>query len=281
MKDLAVWCIGWNEKGNETLAEKLRNWGGVPNVFTYCNYSAGESANYNHVIRESERMGFGYILVTDSDVQFLYRETIPAMYEFLTSNYYPNMGSIRPWRKGEEKQDQQYPPERKYLEDGTALMWRLNTGAYYDTEFSFTAWGDYDFGNELQYLGYGNYSDRRYPVMHDMAGSNSHNKSSALNALKKRNKLLLDTKWYFVGRDKWHGVEAYNATVPIEKRIPTVNQIIAYSNENQELFQSSVSVEHHDIWVKDGRQNPNSVWSNPVITGINTRDLWEQQYGYS
>lgn len=280
MNDLACWIMGWNEAGNERLAERLRGWGNVPNVFTRCCFYMSEAQNYDYVMRWSEQNDFHYILVADSDIEFLHRETIPKMYEWLSSN--KDAGSIRPWRKGEPAQPSQYPPDVKYIEDGSALMWRLNTGAYYDQEYAFTAWGDMDFGEELEYRGFKNYSDRRYPVMHDMTGSNSHGRSSALNALKKRNKLIYDFKWWLIGRDKWQGVEAYNATVPIEKRIPTVNQIIAYSDEDQELFQSQVSVEHHRIWMKDSRKNPNlETWENPVITGIRTRDIWEVEHGYS
>lgn len=279
MNDLATWCVGWNIAGNEQLAEHLRNWGGIPHVFTYCNYAGSEAQNYNRVIRESEGMGFNYILVVDSDVVFNYRETIPEMYKWLAEN--PKAGSIRPWRKGEPAQSQHYPPEVKYVEDGTALMWRLKTGMYYDEEFAFTGWSDLDAGNELDHLGYVNYSDRRYPVLHDMTGSNNHVNSSCLNALKKRNKLILDFKWHLVGRKNWRGVEAYNETALLEKRIPTVNQIISYTNEQQEMFGQSCSPEHMQIWIKDSHENPNLVWLNPIIVGYSTREEFERTHGYS
>jgi hypothetical protein len=277
MDDLAVWVIGWGN--NEPLANKLRTWGRVPHVFTYQNFAGSEAENYNRVIRISENEGFRFILVADSDVEFIYDETIPKMYEWMRDT--GKAGSVRPWRKGEPAQSAHYPLEVKYVEDGTALMWRLKTGMYYDEEFKFTGWSDLDAGNELEYLGYLNYNDRRYPVMHDMTGSNSHSKSSCLNALKKRNKLILDIKWHKIGRANWLGVEEYNRGVDVEERIPTVNQIVAYSNERQEMFGQSISPEHHQIWVKDHRENPNLVWKNPVVVGYSTRDEFEKEHGYS
>jgi len=280
MNDLATWVMGWNEVGNEHLAEKLRNWGGVPNVFTYTNYAGSEAENGNHAFKWSEEHGFKYILTTDADVDFIHRETIPKLYEFITSNYAPKIGSVRPWRKGEPAQSAHYPPEKKYVEDGTGVMWRL-IGAYYDAEFLYTGWIDLDLGEEYSYRGWEHYNDRRYPVMHDMTGSNSHNRSSLLNAAKKRNKLILDYKWYMCGRDKWQGVEAFNVTLPVEKRVPTINQLVCYSNEEQEQFAQSISPEHHQIWVKDHHENPNLVWANPCIVGYSTRERFEAQYGYS
>jgi hypothetical protein len=279
MDDLIVWVMGWNKVGNEHLAHRLRTWGEVPHVETYCNYGAGEAQNYNYAIRTSEAQGYGYILIVDADVEFIHPETIPEMYKWLTEN--PKAGSIRPWRKGEAAQSAHYPPPVKYVDDGTAMMWRLRTGMYYDEEFQFTGWSDLDAGLELEHLGYLNYNDRRYPVMHDMTGSNSHVHSSALNALKKRNKLILDFKWFKVGREKWQGVEAYNDSVTVEYQIPTVNQIIAMPNESQEIFGQSISPEHHQIWVKDSHEDPNLVWMNPLIVGYSTRDKFEKEHGYS
>lgn len=279
MNDLAVWVLGWNETGNDGLAERLRAWGKVPNVFTYCNYGGGEPENYNHCIRESERMGFQYIMALDSDVEIIHTETIPAMYEWI--NTHEKAGSIRPWRKGEPAQSQHYPPEVKYVEDSTAMLWRIGIGVYMDEEFAYTGWCDLDLGLQLEQSGYQNYNDRRYPVMHNMDGSNSHSRSSVLQAIKKRNKLLLDFKWYKVGIKNWRGVDSYNRSVPIDERIPTVNQIVAMSNESQELFQQSVSPEHAQIWHKDGRVNPNLSWRNPLVVGYSTREKFEKEYGYS
>jgi hypothetical protein len=279
MDDLAVWIIGWNEKGNEQLAERLRNWGGVPHVFTYTNYAEGESTNYNRCIRWSEENGFKYMMALDADVEVRYSETIPEMYKFLIIT--EKAGSIRPWRKGEEAQVSSYPPEEKYIEDGTALMWRINTGIYWSEELPYTGWQDLEFGCEMTYHGYKHYNDRRYPVYHNMAGSNAHSVSSILQAIKKRNKLIHDVKWYAVGRGNWQGVEAYNASVPLEKRIPTVNQLMCYSNEDQERFQQSISPEHHQIWVKDNHANPNLCWENPIVVGYSTRERFQQTHGYS
>lgn len=277
MDDLIVWVTGWGD--NESLAERLRTWGKIPHVITYQNFGAGESTNYNHMIHLSESQGYRFILVTDTDVNFLHDQTIPKMYEWLRDNN--EAGSIRPWRNGEPAQSAHYPPEKKYVEDGTAMMWRLKTGMYYDEEFLFTGWSDLDAGNELEYRGYANYNDRRYPVLHDRAGSNSHVYSSFLNAAKKRNKLILDFKWHLVGRERWAGVECYNSSASLEKRIPTINQLASYSNEQQEAFGQSVSPEHHQIWVKDHHDNPNLVWMNPVIVGYSTREKFEREYGYS
>lgn len=275
MDDLAVWVIGWGD--NDPLAEKFRAWG-VPHVFTFCDRYHGESENYNHCFRESERLGFQFILITDSDVDFRHQQTIPEMYKSIVDH--SDWGSIRPWRQGENPVPY-YPIEQKYMEDGTAAIWRLNTGAYCDEEFLFTGWMDYDLGNEMQYRGYKNMNDRRYPVFHNMRGSNSHSKSPILQAAKKRNKLILDVKWWVVGRENWRGVEAYNQSVPVEKRIPTFPEMLYWSPEECETFQQSVSVEHHDIWLKDGHENPNFVWLNPLICGYSTREEFERSRGYS
>jgi hypothetical protein len=277
MDDLAVWVTGWGN--NEAFAERLKKEHELPRVFTYQNFGAGEAENYNRMIESSERLGFRFILVTDTDVEFPHQETIPKMYEWLRDN--DKAGSIRPWRNGEPAQSAHYPPDKKYVEDGTAMMWRLRTGMYYDEEFLFTGWLDLDAGNELEHLGYTNYSDRRWPVLHDRAGSNSHVHSSFLNAAKKRNKLILDFKWYLVGRDRWEGADRYNASVSVERRIPTINQLAAYSNVQQDIFGQSISPEHHQIWVKDGHENPNLVWMNPLIVGYSTRDEFDKEHGYS
>src|SRR5574337_814716 len=119
----------------------------------------------------AEMRGFKYICIADSDVSFEHPETIPKMYEFISTH--PEAGSIRPWRQGEIA----IPyagVEPKYVEDSTAMMWRLNVGDYWDEEFSFTGWVDLDWGLKLEKLGLVNYNDRRYPVLHDMKASHGH-----------------------------------------------------------------------------------------------------------
>jgi hypothetical protein len=279
MNDLAVWIIGWDESGNRALADHLRTWGNIPHVFTYTNFSCGESENYNHCIRASEESGYRYMMALDADVEIPHEQTIPKMYEWIASQ--SQCGSIRPWREGEPVNPSAYPPDKKYIDDGTALMWRIGIGIYWCEELSFTGWMDLEFGCELEYHGYANYNDRRWPVKHSLAGSRRHSSSNALQALKKRNKLIHDFKWYLVGRDKWSGVGWYNANAPLERCIPTINQIVAYSNEDQDRFNQSVSPEHHQIWVKDGHENPNLVWKNPMICGYSTREEFERTHGYS
>ena len=279
MNDLAVWIIGWDESGNERIAGRLRTWGAIPNVFTYTNYAGGEAENYNHCIRWSEEHGYKYMMGLDADVEIIHDKTIPEMYKWISST--PDCGSIRPCREGEEAQVSSYPPQVKYVDDGTALMWRLGIGAYWCEEMPFTGWCDLEFGKELEYLGYKNYHDRRWPVSHSRVGSNSHGSSNILQALKKRNKLLHDIKWYVVGRANWKGIEVYNATVPVEKRIPTVNQLVAYSNIDQDRFNQSVHPEHIPIFIKDNRKEwPNLYWENPIICGRDTRVEFFNKYGY-
>lgn len=278
MNDLAVWIIGWDEAGNDRLADRLRTWGGIPNVFTYSNFSGGESENYNHCIRQSEERGFQFMMGLDADVEIIYQQTIPEMHKWISTT--SDCGTIRPWREGEHCLPNA-PVEVKYIDDGTALMWRMSTKIYWSEELMFTGWSDLEFGKEMEYHGYKNYHDRRWPVNHKRDGSHRHSSSNILQAIKKRNKLIHDVKWYIVGRDKWQGVEIYNLSVPIEKRIPTINQLVSYSNEDQDRFNQSVSPEHHPIWVKDGHENPNFVWKNPVIVGYSTREEFERSHGYS
>lgn len=275
MNDLSVFVVGW--RNNDPLAHQLREQG-IPHVFTYCDHYKGEAEVYNWCFRESERLGYKYVLITDSDVSFLHRETIPKMYEWMEKT--PNAGSIRPWRKG-ERPEPYVLPEEKYIDDSTATMFRLGIGAYMDEEFVYTGWADLDLGVEIESLGYKNYNDRRYPVSHNMDGSNRHSQSSIIQAIKKANKLRLDFKRYKVGINNWKGTKAYNDSVSPEERIPTMNQLVYYSDEDQKLFQESVSPEHHQIWVKDGHINPNLTWKNPVIVGYSTRDLFEKEHGYS
>lgn len=279
MNDLAVWVSGWDAEGNERLASQLRSWN-IPHVFTWCNFEKHEPQNYNHCIDESVRMGYKYILISDSDVTYAHQETIPAMYDSIIN--IPQCGSIRPWRQG-EKPEPDAKLDLKYVDDNTSMLMRLDIGARYDEIYLFTGWSDLEIGMEIERLGYWNMSDRRWPVSHDPTRSRSHNKSSALDALKKRNKLIHDWKWWGWGYDRWTnsgGLDGFNAEMPIEKRIPSMQQIIAYSNEDQKIWGDSICPEHHQIWVKDHRENPNLTWLNPLIVGYSTRDKFCQEHGY-
>jgi len=156
----------------------------------------------------------------------------------------------------------------------------LNMGIWFDEELLFTGWSDIDFGSEIEHAGFKNYNDRRYPVRHNLERSVAHSASTFLEAMKKRNKLIVDYKWWKCGRDNWLGVEAYNATLPIEERIPSMNMVAAMSDERQALFADSIHPEHAQIFLKDGEVMPNLTWKNPLIVGYNHRQVWKEKYGY-
>lgn len=276
MDDLAVWISGWDTEGNEGLARQLVDIG-IPHVFTHCDKTKHEPENYNYCIRESIRMGFKYIEFLDSDVEVLHDKTIPTLYERLMST--PKAGSIRPWRCGEHIEPWAVL-EDKYVDDNTAMMFRLDMGIWFDEELLFTGWSDVDFGSEIEYAGYRNYSDKRYPVRHDLGRTAEHSKSTFLEAMKKRNKLIVDYKWWKGKRENWSGVEAYNAILPLDERIPSMNMIAAMSDENQRLFADSIHGEHAQIFLKDGEIMPNLSWKNPLICGYNHRQAWREKYGY-
>ena len=99
MNDLAVFIIGWDEAGIQRLAAQLKGY--VPSVFTYTNVYHSESENYNHCIRLAEEKSFHYMMGLDADVEVIYKETVPMLYEWITTT--PDCGSVRPWRNGEEQ----------------------------------------------------------------------------------------------------------------------------------------------------------------------------------
>ena len=276
MDDLAVWISGWDSVGNKCLAAQLIDWG-IPHVFTHCDKTKHEPENYNFCIGRSISLGFKYIEFLDSDVSVLHRETIPKLYEVITTR--DRAGSVRPWRFGEAMLASA-ALEEKYVDDNTAMMFRLDMGLWFDEELLFTGWSDVDAGSEIEYLGYKNFSDRRYPVHHDMSRSCAHSQSTFLEAMKKRNKLIVDYKWWKCGRKDWHGVESYNATLPVDERIPSMNEIAAASDEKQRLFADSVHPEHGQIFLKDGEIHPNPHWKNPWIVGYNFREQWKERHGY-
>ena len=278
MNDLIVWATGWDDDGNKRLASTLLNMG-VPNVDTHCDFTKHEPDNYNVCIKESIARGFKYAQFIDSDVEVPHRETILALYNFIAST--SDAGSVRPWRSGETPMPYQVPSPW-YVDDNTAMMFRLDIGVFFDEEFLFTGWSDLDFGSEIEFRGYKNYNDRRWPVMHNLARSRGHTKSTCLQAMKKRNKLIVDYKWWWCGRENWRGVESFNSTIPVEKRIPTMQQIVSMSNEDQHTLAESIDPEHTQIYRKDQRwpNIPNLAWLNPLIVGYSTRERFRNEYGY-
>src|SRR3972149_2146859 len=228
MNDLAIWILDWDEEGIQKMKEQFEAWYPDAGIFTYCNRNADETTNMNHSVKESARMGFAYYHRANADLVYGYQETIPALYKWLVEH--PDTALIHPFTQGEDAQPFADPYEF-YLQDATGATYRLDmtdtrTGEkwlpLYDEEYLATGWSDLDFGEEIMWrTGLILMNDRRYPVKHIMGNTRRRDQKSYLKAMERRNRLILQAKWHWAGRDNWKGVEAYNTTVQLSKKIPT------------------------------------------------------------
>ena len=287
MNDLAIWILDWDEEGIQKMKEQFEAWYPDAGIFTYCNRNADETTNMNHSVKESARMGFAYYHMANADVVYRYQETIPILYKWLVEH--SDTALIHPFTQGEDAQPFADPYEF-YLQDATGATYRLDmtdtrTGEkwlpLYDEEYLATGWSDLDFGEEIMWrTGLILMNDRRYPVKHIMGNTRRRDQKSYLKAMERRNRLILQAKWHWAGRDNWKGVEAYNTTVQLSKKIPTRFELMNYTDDELQKFWRSVCPEHPRIWQMDGRLDPNDFWDNPIVTGYDSRKKFQDKYGY-
>jgi len=194
------------------------------------------------------------------DVELIYPETPHIMAEWMKDH--PTVGVLCPNREGEAPYTGGRWPFDKYLADNTAILYRKSVGAYFDPDFIFAGWNDLDFGNEVEYRGFTVQVDPRISVKKIFTAYGSW--SSFRNAYNARNRLVLEAKWYWVGRDKWQGVDAYNRNCALEERIPGMFELSWWAEERLNAFTASVDHEHPQIRLTGGDDPGNLKWQMPV-----------------
>lgn len=199
--------------------------------------------------------GYDYAWLLTPDLIISYPETPYQMAEWLDEH--PDVAVLIPNREGEPRNFGGFEPYDKYLADGTAMIFRLSIGIRFDEEFIFTGWSDLDFGNEVEYQGYKVQVDPRTSVIKRATPYGSW--SSFRAAYNARNRLLLEAKWHWAGRDGWRGVENWNEQNP-ERKIPSMFELAWYSETRLDKFAEGVNMEHPQILIKDGQDSGNVDW---------------------
>jgi hypothetical protein len=274
MEDLAIYIMDWDEEGIAAMKEQFMGWG-YPNIFSRCDRTKHETENMNLTHLAAAEAGFKYYHMANADVVYNHQETIPALYDYIKER--PDVGAIHPWVQGEEPLPHAVPYDA-YLQDATGITLRLNMNGWvpvYDEEYLGTGWSDLDLGEEILYRGFRILNDRRWPVRHNMGNTKRRDEKSFLKALERRSRLILSAKWWWVGRADWKGAEAYNATVPVEKQIPSMNLLMNYTDTELETFWRSIHPEHPQIRRQSNTIDHNDYWENPIIVGYSTRDKVE------
>lgn len=275
MRDLAIWVLGWDDEGVARQVKMFHSQG-YPNVFYLVDRNHHETQNLNRTIDMTAERGLKFWHMANDDVEYLYPETIPAMYDYIKAR--PNVGAIHPWTQG-EMADPFYTPYEAYLQDATGILCRLDINGWlpvWDEAYLYTGWADLDFGLSVEQHGAIILNDRRYPVKHQLGNTKRRAQCSFLMAMERRNRLILSVKWFVVGIQKWRGVDEYNKTVPRVKQIPSMYELAAYTDDELETWWRSLWPEHPQIWRKDGELDPVDYWENPILGGRNIRQMWEQ-----
>lgn len=210
-----------------------------------------ETKILNHALDLCE-LDYAYF-VTDEEI--IYPETVRWMAEWLDEH--PDVGLIRPNIEGEPRNFGGYEPYDKYLSDGTSIIIRKSTGVRFDEEFLFTGWSDLDIGEEMMHQGFKVQVDPRTSVLKQP--THYANFSTFRKGYNARNRLLLEAKWYWCGRDDWQGVDEWNKQNPI-MAIPTIFELAWWSDQRLEDFAESVNMEHPQILIKDGQDSGNTDW---------------------
>lgn len=275
MHDLGIWVMGWDEDGVRKQVEKFQAQG-YPNVFWWIDRNHHETVNMNRTIDKTAERGLSLWSLVNDDVDYKYPETIPAMYDYLKARQ--EVGAIHPYTQGEPPSPSSQPYDA-YLQDATGIIMRLNINGWlpqWDEEFLFTGWADLDIGDHIRRHGGLVINDPRYAVRHDLGNTRRRAKCSYLMAMERRNRLILSAKWWVVGINKWRGIEDYNKTLPRVKQIPTMFELATYTDEELEAMWRSVDFEHPNIRQMNGTIDPNDYWENPVLGGVNVRELSEK-----
>jgi len=229
-------------------------------ISDFCGIEAIAVRGYDHepvvLNRMIEEADGDYVWFTDIDDTIIYPDTAHVLATFL--DRYPQVGIACPHRSSEPRGANQ--PYVWYLEDNTCAMYRKSVGAKFDPDFIFTGWNDLDFGEEVKHLGFQvvKYGLISVQKSHTPYGDWS-NFRSAYNA---RNRLLLEAKWYWVGRAKWQGVDHYNELQAEHgKEIPTMFELAWWSEDKLNRFAASIDMEHPQIYELADKGPGNEEWS--------------------
>lgn len=249
--NLEAWVCSWDRDANQRLANILYEECKVPKV-TCLVMKDHEAKVWNHALAHSEAP---FTLICDSDIVILYPDYVKLMYDFISTH--DDVGLISPNREGEPRNLGAQVVD--WWNDSPSPIFRKGIVRFDYKSYLFTQYQDIDISLEYKHLGYRVVRDRRISINHGFADWSG--KSSFYGGYAARNKLVFDTKWALVGKDKWEGVEAYNKTVPEERRIPTLFDLAGMSEQG--LVDFAASVETELFWFFEGGR-PNERWVNPV-----------------
>lgn len=248
-----AFVLSWSDDAYE-YAEAVRALCHVPT--TVFRMYSHEVAVLNYVLANC-RAPYCWLL---TDEKIVYPETPHLMAEWMDAH--KEVAVMVPNREGEPPGTPCKTPYRKYLADNTAMMVRTEAGLRFDREYPFTGWSDLDFGLEAEYQGYEVHVETRASVVKGMTPYGAW--SSYRRAVNARSRLLLEAKWYWIGRRDWRGIDTYNQHCEPGRRIPTVYEMFCWSNEELDAFCGSVNHEHPQIQKGiDGRAG-NEDWKWPI-----------------
>jgi hypothetical protein len=253
--NLEAWIFSWDVPKAEEYARQV---GDLCDVETHilCRYDH-ESSVFNEAIR---RCKTDYIWLLTVDVDIIYPQTASLMVEYLEHN--GTVGVLCPNREGEAPYVGGRWPYDKYLADNTAIVYRRSVGAEFDPEYVFAGWNDLDFGEEVKWRGHKVQVDPRISVNKHFTPYGSW--TGFRRAFNARNRLLLEAKWCWVGRENWQGVDYYNEKAPPEARIPTMFEMSCWSEEYCQKFADSVNHEHPQLLLgEEGNDPGNLKWRMP------------------
>jgi len=249
---IQAFCPYWGDQKTVEFINKIEK-------MCQVEVKAGNGFDHEPVILNKmiDRCEAKYLWFLDIDDIIIYPETPYLLADYLDAN--PSVGVVMPDVSSEKPNWRQ--PENWYLRDGTCMMYRMECGAKFDTDFVFTGWNDLDFGEEVIWRGYEVHLPHNVSVN---KGATSYGSwSNFRQAYNARNRLLLEAKWYWVGRGNWLGIDAYNIACDPLKRIPTMFELAWWSEEYLLKFAHSVNMEHPYILLKDGQGTGNETWRLP------------------
>ena len=254
--DLEAGVYSWDNTANERQMQALHGRCGIKRVRAV-NIKDHEPKVLNYIL---DKACADFVLIMHSGIEILQDDFALKMYQFMLDT--PNVGLVSPNREGEPPQPHARP--RQWWYDGIAGMF-YRDGVRFDEDFIFSQWADVDIGLEYRHQGFSVWRDPRVSVRYSFRDFGE--RSAFYHAYSARNKLLLDTKWYRVGRGNWKGVAAYNESVSERQRIPTQFELAWHRQRELEVFAGSVESELHWILTDGGKENPNLAWENPVVLG--------------
>jgi hypothetical protein len=256
---------GWDIEAVKKQAQYLGDELGL-NAMYYIKYEY-EAKVINEAIETCKFYGGStakYMWYVEPDVDVSrFPDTPGVMASYLDNN--PSTALIRPNREGEDPISRVY---KKYLDDGTAWMFRLSSPVRWDPDFIYTGWGDLDFSNAIEH-------EHELPTLYELRSvvkrfTSYGSWSTYRNAYGARNRLLLEAKWYWVGIEDWMGVDHYNAEIAAHhERIPGAIELAGWSEEMHNQFVASVDLEHPQIRIPQKGHPGNVGWHIP----------WEEENG--